>query len=117
MKTYSIASILRTGCSRKIAHVLFGVLMVSAIAPALADPALVFTKDPDGATIAPGGTATFTYTIKNTGGTTADSPQLVDPLPINAGIVWTTPNADCSIDPPGQTLNCDFPALAPSAQL
>ena len=101
-------------------HALFAVVLWLGTGSALAQSSFVtFQKTPDGATIAAGTPATFTYTITNAPGETSDAvlPQLTDPLPAGGGIVWSTSDPDCFIDgaPPTQVLHCDFPNIPPGA--
>jgi uncharacterized repeat protein (TIGR01451 family) len=68
-------------------------------------PLLVITKTPDlatqtGGTVHPGGTASFTITVKNdaavVGGGTANGVTMTDTLP--AGLSWTDNKTECVID-------------------
>lgn len=75
-------------------------------------PQLTIEKSPDGGTIEPGSTATFSITVSNLGPGTAFDTVLNDELP--AGYVWSEDpdNADCEITG-GTTLNCDIGDMAP----
>ncbi|HVL25205.1 MAG TPA: PT domain-containing protein, partial [Thermomicrobiales bacterium] len=67
-------------------------------------PQLSIAKTPDGATVSPGGTVTFTITVSNTGGF-AQNVVITDNLP--AGFTWTEGVTPCSIS--GTTLTCNTP--------
>jgi uncharacterized repeat protein (TIGR01451 family) len=100
------------------ALVLGSALLATSVAPALADTELKFDKTPDGATIAIGQEAKFTFVITNVGGEEASFPQLFDSLPGGGGVEWSSPTPDCTItgNPGSQFLECDFANLGPGEQ-
>jgi uncharacterized repeat protein (TIGR01451 family) len=67
-------------------------------------PQLSIAKTPDGATVTPGGTVTFTITVSNSGGF-AQNVSVTDNLP--AGFTWTEGVTPCSIS--GNSLTCNTP--------
>jgi uncharacterized repeat protein (TIGR01451 family) len=82
-------------------------------------PDLTMTKTADSASVQPGNDIGFTITVQNSnaaGTVAATAVTLEDPLPAGPGVSWSlTPgySGTCSIDPPGQTLNCNFGTLDP----
>lgn len=74
-------------------------------------PNLAVTKTPDGATINPGDTASFTVEVHNAGPGTATGVTLDDSLP--AGLDWTDDSDACAIT--DGTLTCDFGDLEAGA--
>ena len=90
-----------------------------AAEPVVISPAttLSVTKTPDGATIAPGDTATFSITVRNAGAATATNVVVSDPLPAGATLAWTTGSANCAITGSGaaQALFCTVASLAAGA--
>lgn len=85
-------------------------------------PVLSVTKKADASPVATGDTIGFSITVKNTGGGTALSANLSDPLPGGAGVSWSISPAfagpgTCSITgtAPTQTLSCAFGNLGSGA--
>lgn len=91
-------------------------------------PLLIITKTPDlatetGGTVHPGGTASFTITVKNNaavvGGGTATGVTMTDTLP--AGLSWTDNKSECTIDQVSvnavsrDRIICTIGSLAPQA--
>ena len=104
--------------STLLVHALFAMALWLGMGSAFGQSSLTFSKTPDGATIAAGSTATFTYNVQNASTATqaAFQPQLLDNLPTGGGIIWTTSDPDCFIDntvPGIQLLECDFADLPP----
>jgi uncharacterized repeat protein (TIGR01451 family) len=82
-------------------------------------PNLTIVKTPDGQTINPGDTATFTIVVSNTGPGSATNVVVTDPLPAGGGLNWTTATPNCSVSgaPGAQTLTCNLGTLAASASV
>lgn len=72
-------------------------------------PDLSVAKTPDGETIEPGQTATFTIEVSNAGPGTAEDVTLDDSLP--GGLTWSTDASACDLTD-GTNLHCAFGDLA-----
>jgi hypothetical protein len=104
---------LHRSVSKLIAGALFAALCAFVVGPASAQPVWSMEKSPDGGTLTPGQTASFTITVTNTGD--QGFAHLTDALPVFPGSDWSIVSEDplfgCQgLDPgPGQqTLVCDL---------
>ena len=76
-------------------------------------PTLTIAKTPDGQSISPGQTATFTIVVTNTGAGVATAVVIDDPLPAGGGLTWGTATPNCTVL--SNALHCDVGTLASGA--